>query len=365
MRRAESADWQWGSAMMGLTADEMQRRLAATRPMMVDVEHEAHTLFVDGILFVEGSREGRWGAFSIAERSDPNMPVLFLPDELSLASVQENMASRDEDLMERVRHSLSAGEFIRSHCLYQCEPGLMDVRAWFAAASVSPSLQRNDCSRLHKFIDACRADNVPGCHDDPDLAEVMDQCVKHVFVVKHDWRAALGGSTAEGDEYELPYDHCAFEFRVAGRTLIYLVTELITFLLTECGECWEIQKVAVGGTPWRAGFDAICEFLQAQVRAICIALDADVATHSVIRAPHKLNEKRERVGKSKLRDFHVVDLARRHRVANPSTSTSSGVKKRLHFRRGHWRHYESSKTWVKWCLVGNPDLGFITKEYSL
>jgi hypothetical protein len=42
-----------------------------------------------------------------------------------------------------------------------------------------------------------------------------------------------------------------------------------------------------------------------------------------------------------------------------------GRKKRLHFRRGHWRHYETHKTWIKWMLVGDPDLGFIEKQYRL
>jgi hypothetical protein len=30
-----------------------------------------------------------------------------------------------------------------------------------------------------------------------------------------------------------------------------------------------------------------------------------------------------------------------------------------------WRHFVSHKTWIKWTLVGDPDLGFIDKEYRL
>lgn len=37
----------------------------------------------------------------------------------------------------------------------------------------------------------------------------------------------------------------------------------------------------------------------------------------------------------------------------------------MHFVRGHWRHYEVSKTWIRWHLRGDPDLGFIDKEYRL
>jgi hypothetical protein len=38
---------------------------------------------------------------------------------------------------------------------------------------------------------------------------------------------------------------------------------------------------------------------------------------------------------------------------------------RLHFRRGHYRHYPNHKLWIRWCLVGNPDLGFIDADYRL
>lgn len=61
----------------------------------------------------------------------------------------------------------------------------------------------------------------------------------------------------------------------------------------------------------------------------------------------------------------IVDLARRHRIANPAEPSGNGSRKRLHFRRGHWRHYESMKTWIRWCLAGDPDLGFIDKHYTL
>lgn len=37
----------------------------------------------------------------------------------------------------------------------------------------------------------------------------------------------------------------------------------------------------------------------------------------------------------------------------------------MHFRRGHWRHYQDHRTWIKWCLVGDPDLGFVDKHYKL
>jgi len=42
----------------------------------------------------------------------------------------------------------------------------------------------------------------------------------------------------------------------------------------------------------------------------------------------------------------------------------------LHWRRGHWRtlHRLSEferRTWIKRCLVGNPEKGFVAKRYNL
>ena len=50
-------------------------------------------------------------------------------------------------------------------------------------------------------------------------------------------------------------------------------------------------------------------------------------------------------------------------VEGPGTGTHRSP--RLHFRRGHWRHYEDHKTWIRWQMVGNPDLGFVEKQYRL
>jgi hypothetical protein len=105
--------------------------------------------------------------------------------------------------------------------------------------------------------------------------------------------------------------------------------------------------------------------LARNIRSICIALDAEVAVTEVIRAPHRLNHQREKQGKKPVLDHHVVNLARRSRV-EPLPSAGDREARwhpRLHFRRGHWRHFEDHKTWVRWCLVGDPDLGFIDKEY--
>ena len=238
-------------------------------------------------------------------------------------------------------------------------------------------LERNDCSRLHKLKDAIKTERV--FNDSKQFinsgaAPILLQ-FEQTFVVKHDWAGAFSGADVGGAQFILPYDLCAFEFRIDGHNFIALAIgperadelfepdsirqspDQAICLFMEVGACWYFPDVNQ--------IVPTMDCFTAHVRAICIALDAEVATHSIVRAPHKLNQKRERAGRTPLMDYHIVDLARRHRLANPLPSTGAGTKKRLHFRRGHWRHFETSKTWVKWCLVGDPDLGFISKQYTL
>lgn len=244
---------------------------------------------------------------------------------------------------------------------------LEDMKQW--AISESFQLQNNDCSRLHKFYEACAAGQI---YDDStgELAKDVTKLAQaqSTFVVKHDWAAAFDKAEGydENNEFKLPYDHCAFEFRINGKTIIAIalinpedtVWQKTFTVFLECGKHW----YCYGSDEKKA--DTFLGYVWSQIKAISIALEADVATHEIVRAPAKLNEKRAKAGKTPLRDYHVVDLSRRHRVANPSGG-ESGKKHRMHFVRGHWRHYEEHKTWIKWHLRGDPHLGFIQKHYAL
>jgi hypothetical protein len=230
-------------------------------------------------------------------------------------------------------------------------------------------LEKNECSRLHRLKEAAQAGRIID-GSKKDLADVADGAkhivaIEHTFVVKHDWASAFASAPDAIGEFHIPFPACTFEFRVDGRTVILWVQETDTEMgFTAFIESQDHWYAPPENDEDGRHCDGFLKFLWNQVRAICIALDAEVATHSVIRAPHKLNEKRERAGKPKVIDYHVIDLSRRHRVAGASGS-STGRHVRLHFRRGHWRHFETTKTWIKWCLVGDPDLGFIQKHYSL
>lgn len=239
-------------------------------------------------------------------------------------------------------------------------------------------LEKNDCSRLHQLEEAGRDDLIIladektlGEHPLNDGAKWKNNFCSdyHSFVVRHNWASAFNGSQDyEDGSIKLPYEKCIFEFRFSGKTVVAFCREIenspFTMLaIAQNKKVWAwIGTIGVGEDNEDS---PLIRAIYEQIKAICIAMDAEVATHTVIRAPFKLNMKREKEGKIPLFSYSIVDLSRRFRVQEAGGIPVSGTKKRLHFRRGHWRHFAESKTWVRWTLVGNPELGFIEKEYRL
>lgn len=269
-----------------------------------------------------------------------------------------------------------------------------ELEEWFRLPF---KMERPDGSAFHRLVECARDRRdlyVPTVGG--KVAERMGfglglalQGGENVFVIEHDWAAAFANA-ADFHEglFNLPYDRCAWDFRVNGRHLVLttIVGERTSsclfvenpgkkdwYFAIECELNWDeggIWEIACHET-LREGNRAH-EFMKAlmmNVRAVVIALEADVAATEITRAPHRLNRAREKVGKPPILDHHVVVLARRHRAAprlpGPMDHPSERRSPRLHFRRGHWRHYTNHKVWVNWMLVGDPDLGFIDKTYRL
>lgn len=185
-----------------------------------------------------------------------------------------------------------------------------------------------------------------------------------VFLVEHDWSAAFTKATDfDEGEFPMPFANCAFEFMVSGRRVLCLAAESRLAIVSDVGDgfwccsAWTTLEHLDTSVQYRV--------IAKNVRALCIALDAEIVVSQVVRAPHRLNISREKQGKLPINDYHVINLAKRSRVdVLPSTGEHEAKwHPRLHFRRGHWRHYENHKTWIKWMLIGDPDLGFIDKEY--
>lgn len=233
-----------------------------------------------------------------------------------------------------------------------------------------PKLEKNDCSRLHQLV-AFLKYQYRVCPEDMhgESPKTFPWHEVTPFVVEHEWAAAFQNATDYNDgTFNLPYEKCAFEFRISGRPVIVLAGQ-------DDKEHEPNYRFYIGFKEgWLSWSDkenetehpALRKFAIGQIKAICVALDAEVAVRRMVRVDSKVNRKREKEGREPFYSYHVIDLNRRYRVSNPSHG--GGVptgKRRLHFRRGHWRHYEKFKTWVRWCLAGNPDIGFIDKEYRL
>lgn len=250
---------------------------------------------------------------------------------------------------------------------------LNEIIAWLEKPLV---LQHPQGSAWHKIQEANKAGTLFTLKSNGDAlgTATLDGAngVPNVFVVEHDWASAFANATDfEGGAVRLPFDLCVFEFQLSGRRVCVLLGQSdkqdsigqgLIFLAGSNG-AW-----CVMGPPQSDG--ALSALISQQVRAVCIALDAEVAISEVERAPAKLNEARAKKGKPLLKDYHVVSLARRTRAPPlPRTGDEPAFHKRLHFVRGHWRHYQRAekdfKSWIKWHLRGNPDLGFIDKHYKL
>lgn len=273
------------------------------------------------------------------------------------------------------------------------------TREMFRALEANPTLTGCEGSRFHKLIEASDEDGiinpyVAGAHEAGRSflgsfpAEILIADFPLTFTVSHDWGALLNRDDVEGAEWRLPGDVTAVELEIQKH-------RLIAIWFAEDGNpdtCYIYAHVGRDRPAWalyfigtyqngRFGWDAsapeslgfnhlppLAEIVLRQTRALCIMLDAEVAVADVVRAPHKLNHERQKRGKPMLLDYHVVNLAHRTRVAPrlpDGDAHEPKFRKRLHFVRGHWRHFESHKTWIKWHLRGNPDLGFIDKEYRV
>lgn len=268
------------------------------------------------------------------------------------------------------------------------EETMRELAAW--GTNPNNRLEKPSGTKFHDFMAALREGAVVDVTQQEGLqsAKVRDEYLEmldpiSVFLVEHDWASAFrNAEDYAGGEIHLPDEACAFECRIGGHHVIALAVEVDgAILLQPATLCtttgrWLMQGFArrAGGGAWVSDAapegdtsDLIMQMLGEQMVAVCVALEAEVATSPVVRADYRLNQARERRGKLPIYDYHVVSLARRSRAeALPSDrSVTPGAKRRLHFRRGHWRHYESHKTWIKWMLVGDPDLGFVDKHYKL
>lgn len=271
------------------------------------------------------------------------------------------------------------------------------IRDVFFAFSRGPfKLERPSASLMHKAIGALGNNHgwvrsTGAGKFDPNAVEQRD-LPTHSLLVEHDWAALLGSNASTVGEWRAPYDAQCFEFQFVGgwRAFAFVGNGDATMSMTVAirmprnlapgeGVVWITDGATFELLPDRPHLvwqppeskpvpqiDPLVAFLFAQVRATSIMLDAEVAATEAIRAPYNTNQPPKELAALPALSHHVVRLSRKpRRYAPVPGEREKGRERRLHFRRGHWRHFATWKTWINWMLVGNPDLGFVDKDYRL
>lgn len=277
---------------------------------------------------------------------------------------------------------------------------------WLKDPTTSFSLQRAETSNRARLIEAVMDRAVySGAPIDGDTWWVsILKAIENssAYLIEHDWAAAFAkAGQFDAGEFALPDEVCAFEMKIDGHAILTLAhieadhyLFMSTFVRVKTG--WVIQGTFtvdltdgkaymwVGKTNLKATVATVMEngdlhlmpegksdrrivdLVYSQIRAACIALDAEVATSTPQRAEYRRNYSREKGGRTGF-SYNVVSLARKPRAERLARDPGEEptVRRRLHFRRGHWRHYDDHKTWIKWMLVGDPELGFVDKHYRL
>lgn len=205
----------------------------------------------------------------------------------------------------------------------------------------------------------------------------------HIFRLEHDWYKAISKADEfEKGSFKLPFEVSIFEFTISGRAVVALcmnyasegtdngiimqlaVYGMVGWILSaniyrHDGGKWGVLES--GGSASYDELDRLVSLIGNQIRAACIALDAEVAVSSLVRESH--NGLAKDTKEHPEYEFYTINLANKQRAEALRSPNEAKHNRRLHFRRGHWRHFVSSKTWVRWCLVGNQELGFVDKQY--
>jgi len=212
--------------------------------------------------------------------------------------------------------------------------------------------------------------------------ELVGEC--EIITVQHDWAKAFEkAGDFDGAHFRMPYPSCCFGFKLSGRNVLAFVvetgeradTDLMMNVSIQIGETWFFcdTTMRLSGGQWFAeagpfvgkqSFDKVNLICGDQIKAICVALSAEIAVTDRRQSQTRMFHNGQPTKQVFRCDYHVIDLSSRHRYRGEGGRIGTG-KIRLHFRKGHWRRYASHQTYIEWMLVGNPDLGFIDKEYRI
>lgn len=202
----------------------------------------------------------------------------------------------------------------------------------------------------------------------------------HIILVEHDWSRAFSGATDfEAGAFRLPFPNCCFEFVLGGKRVCALVkerdegTSMRPFIchkdLWVAGLQYDLHddQWDLTGGGFLKQHEHLAAVISEQIRAISIVLEAGAFEARKVDPSPKLNKARMKRGEMPLLAHHVLTISPERVARRERTHEGHDPKwrTRLHFRRGHWRRYETHKTWVRWTMVGNPDLGFVDTSYRI
>lgn len=206
-----------------------------------------------------------------------------------------------------------------------------------------------------------------------------------VLLLEHDWSLALAATKEEAVDFRPPFSSQIFETKISDKRIcahvhIELSGQITCVCFIWLSSAWvmlPLYDLNVGIIPdsppsfhdiqWSQKYlHPIYDRVISQIRGACIALDASIATTHLVSASPEIKKARVASKKKPPFDFHILTLRGRTDGTRQAEADPTGTKVRLHFRRGHYRHFSDlSKTWINWTLVGDPDLGFIDKHYRL
>lgn len=314
---------------------------------------------------------------------DPELRSILLDPKLTAQAKRQAIDQSRNKLESRLDH---LGKERRR--IERLHGGLDEVINWAEKPAI---LEKLGTSCLHHLLREIERGSVSYCtelmpekpeHQKPAEFSVSFANEQNTFVIQHDWAAAFKSAQDFADgPFLLPFETCVFEFKISGKKVLVFCRQdqeapntitMLPHIATAYG--WFagslVTQTPEEGLIWDRGngdkYESFIGIIFDQIRAVAIALDAGVVIREPIRASADQNARLEKRGEPILRDYHIVSLARRSRTAPmPTISERTHKSPRLHFRRGHWRHFSDHKTWIKWMLVGDPNLGFVEKEYRL
>lgn len=227
----------------------------------------------------------------------------------------------------------------------------------------------------------------------------------HLFMLEHDWKwfdigdiedfLALYSLTKEripaGKEW-LPFSHIIISAEVTNpetkkQFTIYLLAWTESGLLEWSEEeCIRIHYASEYGlaksqvcvmTKLEGFWMDAAESLEQQAEMNCLGaivislmkmLECTNVEVKKEEFPKKLQKKRIAKGNMKGFDRHilVVKPSKYLKEDFPDMEKGTHASPRLHFRRGHIRHLQKGvSVWVRDCMVGKADKGFVDKDYKV